>query len=328
MKGYLGKAAALATLIAAVIPAAATAARDGAGDGSVVIGSPCAADFDLGPSSGAETILPIDVAADGGLASAPFNGVITSWSSNIGYATSPFPQRLMVAGQIADPEVFAMLAPGQVQTLKTGLNTFDARLSIRTGETIAISSVGGKGSPICSTNSDDDVTATTFSELEPGDQAQFAQIANQQVPASAVVEQDADGDGYGDDTQDACRRSARSHKKCPRVRIHVSLRAGARRAVARVEVSAKARIAVTAKARVRGAAGTKSIDLPSAARTVRAGHAGRFKLRYPDKLRRRGSPSHRRRGRPRVRIRMKATATDSVGVKTSAKATARTRRHG
>ena len=135
----------------------------------MVVGSNCAATDN--EFFGAGTILPTEVADSSAYATAPFDGVITTWTVNIGYQTQPFPQRLLVAsmtGTGPGGEDWAMLGPGPTETVKTGLNTFFAAIPIEDGETIALASIGSQGSPFCQTNNSDDVSATSGSRAPAG----------------------------------------------------------------------------------------------------------------------------------------------------------------
>jgi hypothetical protein len=301
----------------AALPATAAAQQ------TAVVGSNCAATLDQTFSEG--TTLPTEVADDSTSATAPFNGVITQWTVNIAYQVEPFPQRLFVAsmtGTGPGGEDWAMLGPGPTETVKVGLNTFSAQIPITSGETIALSSVGAQGSPICVTNNDDDVSATSATGLQPGDQGKFLQAAGLQIPGTATVESDSDKDGYGDLTQDGCPRSKRTHKACPR--IHLDAHADARKHAARVIVGSSTRAGVTVKGQaiVPGSGSKTAIRLRPVTRTFNAGHLGRFKLAYP------GGLKHRLRELPRnrrVKLRFTAEATDKAGVKTVAKARARVR---
>jgi len=316
VRGLIGVGCASLALLAAV-PAAAGAQQ------TAVVGSNCAATLDQTFSEG--TTLPTEVADPSGAATAPFNGVITQWTVNVAYQTQPFPQRLFVAtmtGTGPGGEDWAMLGPGPTGTVKTGLNTFSAQIQIQSGETIALSSVGAQGSPICVTNNEDDVSATSGFGLQPGDTGKFIQAEGFQIPGTATVESDSDGDGFGDVTQDACPRSKRTHKACPR--IHLDAHADAGKGAARVVVGSSTRTPVTVegKAIVPGSGSKTAIRLHPVTRTVKAGHLGRFRLTYSGRLR------HRLRDLPRsrhVKLRIAAAATDKAGVRTVAKARARVR---
>jgi hypothetical protein len=64
------------------------------------------------------------------------------------------------------------------------------------------------------------------------------------VPVTATIEEDGDRDGYGDETQDECPRSAALQTKCPPVRFTSRARAKRKSIVVRVGVSSEATIDV------------------------------------------------------------------------------------
>jgi hypothetical protein len=65
-----------------------------------------------------------------------------------------------------------------------------------------------------------------------------------QVPVSATLEPDADGDGYGDETQDGCPQSAAYQGPCPTVTFKGHATAKKKSIVVRVGVSSEALIDV------------------------------------------------------------------------------------
>ena len=312
----MGVAFATVALLAA-LPATAGAQE------SAPVGSNCSGTLQQAFNSG--TILPTAVSGESTNAAAPFNGVITSWTVNISAPTQPFPQRLFVAdmtGSGGGGEQWAMLGPGPTEMIKTGLNTFSAKIPIEAGQTIALSSVGSQGQFVCVTNNDDDVMAVTNDPLAPGQTGTFQQEAGLQSPATAIVEKDTDGDGFGDATQDACPRSKRVHTACPRIQLDAHADAGRRAARVVVGSSTRAGVTVEGTAIVPGSGSKTAIALRPATGTVNAGQLGRFALAYPGRLK------HRLRELPRnrrVKLRITAEATDKVGVETVAKARARIR---
>ena len=158
--------------------------------------------------------------------------------------------------------------------------------------------------------------------LLPGDQGKFIQTVGEQIPGTATVETDSDGDGFGDVTQDACPRSKRVHTACPRIDLDAHADAGKHAARVIVGSSTRAGVTVAGKAIVPGSRSKIAIRLRPVSRTVNAGHLGRFKLAYSGRLK------HRLRDLPRnrhVKLRITAAATDKAGVETVAKARARVR---
>jgi hypothetical protein len=105
----------------------------------------------------------------------------------------------------------------------SGLNTFETRIPVHAGDRLGASGGSEIGALFCRTENPADrlgaiaglpalgSTATVIEETE-----------EEQITASATVEPDADGDGYGDETQDKCPQSAAIQTPCPVVTLSTS----------------------------------------------------------------------------------------------------------
>ena len=97
-----------------------------------------------------------------------------------------------------------------------GTNTFNVRIPVQAGDAVGAADTGGTllaceeaspgafigvvlGNPVTG--------ATVPFEANPEEHSQ--------LPIFATVEPDADGDGYGDETQDKCPTDASTHEACP-----------------------------------------------------------------------------------------------------------------
>jgi hypothetical protein len=119
------------------------------------------------------------------------------------------------------------------------------------------------------------------SDPQPGATLTFSSVGPAGVPVVAVLEPDADGDGYGDETQDLCPQSAAAQVACPVVSIDSFALIG--RGSVRVLVTASNSAAVKVKGTVKlGKAG--KAKLSGGAKTVAAGKLVSFKLKFPEQL--------------------------------------------
>jgi hypothetical protein len=197
--------------------------------------------------------------------------VITSWSFNDGANTVPnleFKVARKVSGDdytIIGTSVAGTQAPNTVVS-------FPARISVQAGDVIGLYEGGGTcGSETTGTYEWVDGTnealgsTTTFKLID--DDFSF--------PVAARVEPDADGDGFGDETQDLCPTEANTQAACPssspppspRDTTPPSLSASSTKS-AKLSRSGALSLAMTSSEPASGSA-TGTISLPSVAKTVR-----------------------------------------------------------
>ncbi len=208
------------------MPIEAQIERDGDGDGygdetqdgcptNASTSGPCPLPTVLG-----ETFTPITSASTGTMIpalpadtrfTAPADGVITSWSYRAN-ALVDGSAKLKVVRPLGGDN-FQAVADSELRTPAANtLNTFATRLPVRSGDRIGIhvnnlpvaSNVSANGSS----------WALNGSDLAPGTSATFVQ-SNRRRDVSAVLEADADGDGYGDSSQDQCPTDASTQGACP-----------------------------------------------------------------------------------------------------------------
>jgi hypothetical protein len=148
---------------------------------------------------------------------APADGVITSWSTYVGSTTSGVAAEL----KVFDPATTKVTAQSgaQASLQANQLNTFSASpgIPIRAGETIAIGQPSGKSAycQFSTASSSDDIT-TYGPDGGPGETLiTSGGGGGLRVNISAVVEPDADHDGFGDETQDQCPTDASTQGPCP-----------------------------------------------------------------------------------------------------------------
>jgi hypothetical protein len=148
----------------------------------------------------------------------PTDGVITSWSFRP--AGDPADQvKLKVAHPSPGSDLnmsadFAVVGESRLETpIANTLTTYSTRVVIHAGDDIGL---------YLSTSGDCETTDSTFHnhfnnhDVFPGaTQTFFREIG--QLPVSAVVEPDADHDGFGDETQDQCPTNGAIQSRCPAV---------------------------------------------------------------------------------------------------------------
>lgn len=144
---------------------------------------------------------------------APSAGVITSWSYQ---ADSSVNERLRF--KVAQPlggNNYAVRAESILETVQPNvLNTYGTRLPIQAGDTIGYYNPDGAACAIAA-------PSTAVIHLSPGDTnpgdpwGGAATDSGLKLNVSAQLEADADGDGFGDESQDLCPTNAATQGTCP-----------------------------------------------------------------------------------------------------------------
>jgi hypothetical protein len=157
---------------------------------------------------------------------APGPGVITSWSTVPTSATGTG-ARLKVYRPTSDAHDWTVVGESDPETLVPSTpNTFATRIPVQAGDRLAIRTVGAPGGPCLfpgGTNLGASYSVFFFQavpdpSVDPGagSGVTFADEGEHQlVDISAVEEPDADGDGFGDETQDRCPGLAGTFDGCP-----------------------------------------------------------------------------------------------------------------
>jgi hypothetical protein len=133
--------------------------------------------------------------------SAPFAGVITSWSHQAG--PTPTPLRLKVARPVGGNE-FTIIGESSFHSpTPNQLNTYaDVRVPVRAGDVLGLSIATSGGDCIRTLPGYELYSGEP--DAPPGMTVAFSQFdADFQMDVSASLEPDCDQDGFGDDTQDS-----------------------------------------------------------------------------------------------------------------------------
>ena len=188
----------------AVLPAAA--------DGAVTVGQTLPPIYNC---DGTYEIVQTGVAS-GNSYRVPSDGVITSWSSQgttMGTTTVKI-KLFRPTGTMNEFTVAGQSALGVVPA-SSAVASFTTRIPVKAGDLLGIS----KGSGGCAyqiTGSTSDTNAFRAGDAPDGETDAYAANDQSRMDVSAQLEPDADGDGFGDETQDSCPGDAGKVAGCPK----------------------------------------------------------------------------------------------------------------
>jgi hypothetical protein len=142
----------------------------------------------------------------------PQAGVLTSWSFEAGSQQTVLTLRVF---RPASPGSYTVVGDGgalQTVAASTGLHTFPTRVPVHSGDYIGIHSTSGN----CSKPSPTTPYLFRIGTATPvGGTAAYTANSSVLFDIAATLEPDVDGDGFGDETQDACPGSALTQAACP-----------------------------------------------------------------------------------------------------------------
>ena len=147
----------------------------------------------------------------------PANGVITSWSFQAPAGITP-PMKLKVVRSAGGSD-YTTVGDSQAETpLPSRLDTWVARITVNKGDLIghgySDTTMGARDGAAFNTVEvccDDPVL-----DPPPGTTATYrVDLGNYQIDVAAVLEPDADHDGFGDETQDLCSTDGSTQGSCP-----------------------------------------------------------------------------------------------------------------
>jgi hypothetical protein len=203
----------------------------------------------------------------------------------------------------------------------SGVATAPARIPVQAGDRLGL-----HGTPFAF---GEETVFTVYCETEDGSvlgatpgsppvnsTANYEAVEEGRAPVSAILEPDADNDGYGDETQDGCPQAAAAQSPCPPVALDAA-RAIKKKGsvVVLVTASSSASVNVTGTANLGKG---KKAKLKSKARTVVPGKVSRFTLKFPKKLKDRLKELEKKRS---LALKVTAKATDVAARVTTDKLT-------
>jgi hypothetical protein len=270
----------LVSALAAVAACAAALFAAAQASAAVQAGSDCPANYfyannmvaQLSRAPGAP--LPID---------APVSGVVTKWRMTAAPTTvGNYEEAVSILHPTVVPNAFEVRSESALSVVTAGVHEFPTRLPIQAGDKLGF--WGNPGPLVC--NGEGTQAADVMGFIAPPAKAgsffnPTAQQSSKLISGSVTIEPDADGDGYGDETQDLCPQSAATQAGCPVVSLSLS-RGAIGKTVARVRVTTDHPAPVTVTGTVK--AGGKKLKLKGGSKSVAAGQVTTFKLTFPANL--------------------------------------------
>lgn len=248
---------------------------------------------------------------------APVDGVVTSWQMTAS-AVKAFAEAVKVMRPTPSPIAFQVIAESGYGEVRAGTNTFATRLPVQAGDRFGL--YGIEGALTCNpAGTVADKMGFEAGNVTPGSPfSSSAEHSEELSPVSVSIEPDADHDGYGDETQDACPQDASTFLRCPApapsvpaLSIEALPQAHGGGAIVLVSTSVQASISVSGVVKLGKGAQAK---LNGGTRAISPGQIGRFRVRFPKALTSRlGELSPKQ----SLKLSLRVKATDQQGRVTS-----------
>ncbi len=225
-------AAALATSLSSAVASPASAAKE-VGESCTALGSEMNRTllvFNVADSAGLQPVVPEEP-----------QQVITSWKVRVGPGIPPLPQRLEVYRVLNEEQDYRKEAESEIVTVSEGLNVFPARIPVQSF-TGYLGLYGPSGTLFC--HPTPQLAGSFEGAAAVGETRRVKTAIGLGVPLTATVEDDRDKDGYGDETQDKCPKSADYQSECPVPAVSASAAARQRSILVRAGVSTEATVSV------------------------------------------------------------------------------------
>jgi hypothetical protein len=225
---------------------------------------------------------------NGGLpTTAPASGVVTKWKIRLVPVPITVSQQLKIYRPTANATQFQVVGESAVSNVGPGENTFTTRIPIQSGDRLGLFGNSTIGTLFCAENSETENPANTVG-IFPGNPptGSTATLAETEpewlVPAVAVIEPDADNDGFGDETQDLCPQNATIQAACP-LPVTFSTFKQVKKGSVTVIVTPSATSSVSVKGVANLGKGKKA-TLNGGTQILSPGLQGKFKLFFTKKL--------------------------------------------
>jgi hypothetical protein len=265
-----------------------------------------------GKASVPTTLFALTAAGDPLPLTAPSAGVITKWKFNlVSEAVGvTFPQTLKVLRQTAPLNV--QVLGESTGNVTGGSNSFDTRIPVQAGDRLALFAATETYLLYCAVPGPENRLGAFEGAASVGSSASFKEVeAEARIPAAAVIEPDADNDGYGDETQDKCPQSAATQSACPVVALSAS--AVAKKGLVTVLITSNPQAPVTVAGTVKLGKG-KSATLNGGTQVVAPGAIAKFNLLFPKALKAKLKQLSRKQS---LTLNLTATAPNVVGSPTA-----------
>ena len=237
--------------------------------------------------SSTATLFEISAPANPLPTAAPAAGVITKWKVTLVPAPVTLPHTLKVL-RVTGPATVQNIgeASGNVGP---GVNTFDARIPVQTGDRLGLFSPTPEGTLVCEGPGPPGlIGGFEGSGGGVGSSTPFVEVPTEvRIPVAAIIEPDADNDGFGDETQDKCPQSAAIQTECPVVTLDATPIVKKGSVILLVTASSIAPVTVSASARIPNAVAKSSAltKLKGQTKVVKPGKVVRFRLGFSKALR-------------------------------------------
>jgi hypothetical protein len=192
------------------------------------------------------TVIPVPGEADPLPIAVPADGVLTAWKLDVDAGAGPLEHTFQVFRSVAAE--FVPVAESAPLSVVDGANVFPARIPVRAGDRFGLH--GATETLFC--DKTDVFNLAKFDGAIPlGAARAFDVNEGEGSPLRGVVEPDADGDGFGDESQDLCPASAAVVAPCPEVVLRAWAKPRRRAILVKVRVSSEARVKVYGQVRWR-----------------------------------------------------------------------------
>jgi hypothetical protein len=243
-------------------------------------------DYTLTTLSGSSPTLPL---------TAPSGGVITKVKVNSAIEIPvPYPVTVKLL-RSAGGNKYTVVG-SQSLNAGPGITVADARIPVQVGDKLGVHgeafNYGGETihvSPFC-VGVEGELGAYV-GDAASGSTVEFFEAAPARTPLAAVIEPDADGDGYGDETQDKCPQSASTHDECPPVVIDSLATPGKGKAIVLIATDTAGEVTVSGSVKLPKAAkggkkagASATVQLKSLTKAATPGQISRFVLKFPGSL--------------------------------------------
>ncbi len=308
----------LAVLVSAVATSACLATASSAA-AATEFGDSCSAEVG---SPSIDTLTTLSDPSSGLSITAPTSGVITKVKIRLAPSLT-LPLQIPGAAELLRSAGGAKYTVSNETEIKVGagLTETEARMPVQAGERLAFRglpfSYSGTSYPgflfYCA--KPEAVLGISEEPTSKGSTTEFYEDTDAAVPLVATIEPDADGDGYGDETQDKCPQSATTQAPCPTVVLNTS--ASAKGSFITVVVTSTVQASVTVAGTVKLGKG-KTAKLSGGTQVVAPGALAKFTVPFTGKLK---SALKKLSRKQKLKLKLTASAPNVVGSPTVKKAT-------
>jgi hypothetical protein len=181
-------------------------------------------------------------------------GVITSWNVRVGPGLGPLAQQLGVFRAVNGGSEYTKVAESAIETFGVGSEQLPTRIPVQAGDFVGLH--GPLETFVC--DGQENASSALFEGgVALGETKAFKDESGVRSPVAAIVESDADGDGYGDASPDRCPESALFQTACPIVALSIG-EVTVKRSAILIEVGNNTEASVKARGEVRWQAQPKT----------------------------------------------------------------------